>query len=119
MEEPVDAVGREVRSAEATLAGLGLAVEDLTALRRQGFVSRDARGHYKLRYRLRGKQRVRYLGSDAAFADQVRQALSLLQAPARLNRELGQLVQISRRALRDSKGRLAPLLESAGYGFHG
>ncbi len=75
--------------------------------------------YYKLRFRCRGQQHVRYLGSDAAVADRVRAELAKLQAAARLDRELGRLARGAKRILRNAKSRLEPLVQDAGYGFHG
>jgi hypothetical protein len=72
-----------------------------------------------LRFRIGTKQRVRYLGTASAFVDQVRTELGQLQQCAILNRELKRLVQIAKQKLRTTKHQLGPLLDSAGFVFHG
>ena len=57
---------------EGGLAGLCLAAEDLRALARQGFVAAEWRGgrgpYFKVRWRVGGRVRVRYLGRDPGRA---------------------------------------------------
>jgi hypothetical protein len=105
------------------LPELGLTADEIAALRRQGFVSRERRGHghvrYKLRFRHGGKQHVRYLGQDPQVADRVRQELASLQAATRLDRHLGRLLHEVTPLLRSVKTRLEPVLQDAGYRFHG
>ncbi len=96
--------------------------EELAALCRQGFVSEERRGkrlYYKLRFRCNGKQRVRYLGRDAARAAEVREELWKLQEPRRTELELARLDRTARRMLREAKATLAPLLAEEGFTFHG
>jgi hypothetical protein len=106
------------------LTRCGLTAEQLWALRRQGFVSRECRGAgrkeiYKLRFRWQRRQQVRYLGSDPAVAAQVRAVLIQWQASARRRREAQRAARQARRALRDAKRRLEPRLAETGFAFHG
>lgn len=102
---------------------LRLTVEELVALRRQGFVSRERRrgqSYFKLRFRLpSGQQCVRYLGSDPIIAAQVEQELARLQSARRVERTLVKLTQHVGEKLRSGKERLAPHLDQAGFHFHG
>jgi hypothetical protein len=106
----------------AAVAGrLGPADHD--GLARQGWVSEQVRPSgattYKLRWRVNGRQRVRYLGSDVAVAAQVRAALIDLQCARRTERELAQLLRQARAQLGTLKRQLQPDLESLGYAYHG
>ncbi len=105
------------------LARIGLTAEEVTALERQGFVSAESRGRkctvYKLRFRIGGRQRVRYVGTDPVLADAAREALHCLQKGRLTERELRSLTSEANRLLRESKSRLLPFAEAAGYRFHG
>ena len=75
----------------SALAGLQMTALELQALRRQGFVSREQRGkrsYFKLRFRLLGQQRAKYIGSDPAVARQVQRNLDVHQAERRSELEL-------------------------------
>ena len=64
------------------ICDLRLTEEERHALTQQGFVSVDKRGearYFKLRFRLRGTQRVCYLGNDPDVAERVCGELQLLQ----------------------------------------
>jgi hypothetical protein len=102
---------------------LDLTAEEMTALRRQGFVSqerRHGRMFFKLRFRMpTGKQCVRYLGTDPAVAEEVQQELFEMQMVRRMNRELAKLVRKAGQKLQSSKETLGPALAKAGYHFHG
>jgi hypothetical protein len=93
------------------------------ALRRQGHVAaeRRARGRpvYKLRFRIPGRQIVRYLGTDPALAEEVRQELAQLQRPRRVERQLRRLRQEAATALREAKAASEPLLNARGLRYHG
>lgn len=106
------------------LRGLGLGDLELAALSRQGFVSPEQRGPHravthKLRYRIQGRQRTRYLGSDPGFLEQIRRELTELQRPVRRARNLQKAVREAWRGLRQAKSTLAPLLEAEGWSYHG
>lgn len=106
------------------LRELGLGEEELAALSQQGFISREDRltSHspiYRLRFRIQGRQRTRYLGSDEAFVGQVRDQLALLQAKRQGQRRLQSEIRNGWQSLRKAKGNLEPLLDGRGYHFHG
>ena len=105
------------------LAQLGLSALALSALARQGFVTSEYRGErgpfFKLRFRLQGRQQVKYLGKDPHVAQQIAQELRVLQAPRQLDRELQQLAREARATLRKVKQDLAPLVGAIGRSFHG
>jgi hypothetical protein len=103
------------------LAELGLTDEELEALRSQGFVGQETRHHrlyYKLRFRLHGKQRVRYI-RGAARAQAVRSELDALQHMVLHAREIAALAREGAAILRASKKSLAPLLAARNFHFHG
>ena len=79
---------------------------------------RKTRTFYKLRFRRAGKQVVRYLG-NAETAAAVNNELLALQAEHKMLRELQSLVAFAHRELRVGKKQLEPLLQAAGWAFHG
>jgi hypothetical protein len=105
------------------LARLRLTRDELAALRRQGFVARERRGErsavFKLRFRLAGRQRVIYLGTDFEQARAVKRELAELQRGRRQSLELARLHRMVGKTVRASKTQLAPLFERDGYHFHG
>lgn len=107
----------------SALAVLGFSDEEISALAHQGFISTERRGngrvYYKLRYRMDGEQRVKYLGKDSEFVERVRRELASLQEDTRARRELGRLVREAKQGIRIAKARLEPLLHEAGFVFHG
>ena len=103
------------------LAALRLTASELALLRRQGFVGCEERGTqtvFKLRFRKEGKQQVRCI-PNAAAAARVRAELASLQAGVQAARQLRKFDRQARRALRDAKRNLAPLLADHGLAFHG
>jgi hypothetical protein len=99
-----------------------LSTEELRALLSQGFVSAERRAkhtYYKLRFRLAGRQRVRYLGTDPEEAGQLQRILEELQARRRHKSELARRVETAARQLRGFKRILEPLVLQAGYRCHG
>jgi hypothetical protein len=110
-------------ASQRLLAKLGLTLDELAALRRQGAVSREPRGRncvvFKFRFRLAGRQRVMYLGTDAEQAEAVERELAEWQHSRHQSLEFARAHRTVARALRASKSRLEPLLEQAGYHFHG
>jgi hypothetical protein len=103
------------------LAKVGVTEQELAALQRQGFVAREMRGnrfYYKLRYRLCGKQRVRYI-RGAALAGAIRTELAMLQRNVRRRREMAALTRASSQQLSAAKATLVPTLEAMGFFFHG
>ena len=104
------------------LSTLHLSAEELKSLTQEGFVAPEMRGtqrYYKLRFRIGGKQRVRYLGSSSAFASGVAGELYELQANKRTLRELDRGARQINAALRASQCLLAPILIPLGFHFHG
>lgn len=103
------------------LASLRLNDTDLDELSHQGFIRQDKRGdrgYYKLRFRRRGKQVVRYIG-NAERAAAVESELAGLQSEAAARRELRAVVRVANKMLRDSKTQLEPILAFHGLVFHG
>jgi hypothetical protein len=85
-------------------------------------VAREQRGRctlYKLRFRVAGRQRVRYLGTDAAAAAAIARELAGLHVQRWLARRGRCLRRQARRLLRQARHRLGPLLLARGYRFHG
>jgi hypothetical protein len=106
------------------LSGFGLSVEEIAALRRQGFVSREQRRGrtiFKLRFRMPpdGRQCVRYLGSDPDVAKAVRLELTQMQRVQNVDLELGKLRRRVPAGLRRRRKSAAPQLKPLGYHFHG
>ena len=106
----------------AVLTTLGLIADEIQSLARQGFVSCEARNGtnvHKLRFRHRGRQRVRSLGSDPQRAADVRAALAELQAARQWELRIRRRLRESRQLLRQIKQRLLADVTAAGYTFHG
>ena len=105
------------------LARIGLTAAEITAIKRQGFVSAESRGPkctvYKLRFRVAGRQRVKYVGTDPLVADAVREELQRLQKSKHTQRNLQALIGQANRLLRESKSELLTDAKQAGYHFHG
>jgi hypothetical protein len=102
------------------LKRLELTDEELDALTRQGFVRSEMRGNKvicRLRYRVHGRQHVRYVSPRDAVA--LASELASLQRRVRTRRRLADLRAIAREALRHRRTVLAPLFEARGYHFHG
>jgi hypothetical protein len=102
---------------------LQLTAAELDALSRQGFVTSELRGNstviHKLRFRLSGRQRVYYLGSDLEYVAEVRDFLLALQMRTRLARRLEARKKAVRQLLRGIKPRLTQHLAESGYRLHG
>jgi hypothetical protein len=96
--------------------------DDLTAISARGFVSAEKRPSglltYKLRWRRNGRQCVRYLGSDPTIGARVKAAVAALRQPMQTARELNTDFAATRRALREVKAILSPLLAANGLAFH-
>jgi hypothetical protein len=112
-----------VESVPAGLIALRLSASELQALSYQGFVACERRGRtasvYKLRFRINGRQCVRYVGTDPQRAAVIRAALDRLQAPLQLKRQLASHLKAAQACLRNVKPRLTPHAEEAGLRFHG
>jgi hypothetical protein len=99
---------------------LALSDEELNALTRQGFIRSERRGRrtvFRLRYRVDGRQHVRYISPRDVEA--LEAELATLQRRVRARRHLRSIAVLARQALRDRKMTLAPLLEARGLHFHG
>ncbi len=104
------------------IAFLNLSPADLDALRRQGFVSQEARAgssYYKLRFRRHGRQVVIGLGNDPELAEKIGRELAQLQADRRADRDDRRLIRAARRLLRRTKRELEPALRDAGFRYYG
>ena len=103
-------------------ATLRLHDSDLACLGRQGLYALSGavnRTVFKLRFRRKnGVQAVRYIG-NAQEAEAVRNDLQVLQAPRELELKLAELSRSARKAIRDAKSNLQPVLYFHGYVFHG
>ena len=103
------------------LAALRLNDTDVGELARQGRICVERRQHrryFKLRFRRRGKQVVRYVG-NAQSAEEVTSELMILQAEVRISRDLKSATRMAGKMLRNAKSRLKPILEANGLCFHG
>ena len=122
MQSKIEMKGDTCEICESELAQLSLSAEEIGALRHQGFVcseNRNDRIDYKLRFRQAGWQKVRYLGTSAALAQQVQAELDRLQEATQLDRKLARLDRAAKRALREAKTKLEPAVKEAGFAFHG
>ena len=111
---------RLAREAFPLLNRLAMSDEELRAVSRQGFLRSETRGTktiFRLRYRLHGRQHVRYVSPGDAAA--LEAELGLLQRRVRARRRLTGLAALARQVLRHRRSTLAPLLEAGGYHFHG
>jgi hypothetical protein len=106
----------------ARLARLALSDVERAALEGNGFVSAEWRGRkrrFKLRFRVGGKQRIRFLGHDPAVAASVAGALVELQRPKRAIQQLRAVCRAGRTIMRAGREQLTPLLAPHGVKFHG
>lgn len=105
------------------LQDLGLTPLQLQALARQGFVACESRGvrgpYFKLRFRVAGRNMVRGLGRDPAYASQIESALLNLQQGRRRALERSRLVAEAAQMLRTAKHGLREPLAEHGLYFHG
>ncbi|MBN8629161.1 MAG: hypothetical protein J0M17_27120 [Planctomycetes bacterium] len=110
-------------TAEHFFEQIGLRSVDVAALKRSGTITQETRGRStvisKLRYRLAGRQIVKYLGIDQDFVRRVGEQLETLQAADRRCRRLRRLAAETRSVLREVRDRLRPALREAGFTFHG
>lgn len=105
------------------LAKLRLSARDVCALREQGFVSSERRRTvviFKLRFRSQEqRQRVRYIGTNPETATAIANELIRLQQATRRRGDLRRWEATARRALRETKRQLEPLLAESGFHFYG
>ena len=122
-EQGVHQHAAETESIEVFFAQVGLTPEEIAQVKLQGFVSREQRGTnttvFKLRYRLDGRQRTKYLGTDVDRAIIIEQQLKKLQSARELNKKLRALNRKAAQLLRKIKPRLEPLVAQMGLRFHG
>jgi hypothetical protein len=78
---------------------------------------RGAKRIFRLRFRSRGRQHVRYVRSCDAAA--LKAELESLQKAVRARQNLNRVAQEARAVLHERKRSLTPLLEERGYRFHG
>lgn len=124
MDQPAPAVGAIEND---PLARLRISPDDYQALAQQGFVSaeyreRDGRRYgpyFKLRWRLHGLQKVRYLGRDADKAARVSAVVANLQRSVQLAREASRALAEVRQRMRKMRDSLEPHLAEHGLRFHG
>ena len=118
---------RTLRQGIDPFRGLGLTRADRRTLRSQGFVSSEIRTGrnqtagpvFKLRWRLAGRQRVRYLGRDTERAAAISAALDVRRRDRQVLAQLEQLLRTARLSLRRARLFLTRKLESAGRRWHG
>ena len=110
-------------NASRLLRSLRLTAEHVQVLRKQGCVCAEIRAngrtYFKLRFRHRGQQVVRYLGKDPEKAKAVARALKELQATRRMKQHTRQLKREARILLRQAKFEMEPLVEHLGFRVHG
>jgi hypothetical protein len=102
------------------LSRLRLSDEEFVALCEQGVVRNEKRGAkkiFRLRFRLHGRQHVRYVSPQNA--DALVKELNILQRKVRAQQRLRRAAELARKILSERKRLLAPLLEARGYHFHG
>jgi hypothetical protein len=119
-EKGLQTVEQEEMTAE--FQALGLNSVEIQALKRQGSIVREVRGSgviYKLRFRIRGRHRAKYLGLDAHRAAEIERHLRQLQYARGIRQRLRELSCESAAALRAMKQRLEPVLKQVGLEFHG
>lgn len=122
-EKQVQRQGVQAGRSNSLLEQVGLTSEEIAAVKCQGVVCQEARGRkssiFKLRFRVDGRQRVQYLGSDPAYAETVREELRSIRKGKLMDKRLRSLVSEAKRLLRQSISRLQPLVEPIGISFHG
>ena len=104
------------------IEALGFSDAEITALKRQGSVIRESRGAsvvFRLRFRMSGRLRTKYIGTEEAHAIRIEQLLTQLQQRRWITKQLREVEDASKVFRRESKKRLEPFLKSAGLKFHG
>ena len=111
---------RERSKAFPLLTSMRLNDDEFLALQRQGFVSREQRHSrtiFKLRFRIQGRQRVKYLRADRVA--EVLDELHRLQANVRREIQSEAQIREARRLLRSTKQDLIEPAAELGFFFHG
>ena len=115
--------GSAIRFASFQLEYLGLRCAELAALKENGHVSQELRGRncliFKIRFRISGRQTVRYLGANPQLAEAVRTELERLRRPIVNRANLRSLTREGKRGLRRSKLTVFPTVEVLEHRFHG
>ena len=104
------------------LVQLGLTPTEFEAIKTQGHVSHERRGNrqvFKLRFRVDGKQCVRYVASDPGRALEVARELAALQHGRQTDLALYRTTKRAAQMLRESKKKLEPILAEHGLHFYG
>ena len=122
--ESLDAEYRDATPSFPTLRRLGLGDEELTALRRKGYLTQDDRGHghggyWRLRFRTADGLRTVYLGRDQDLVDRTHTELMTLQQELHEARRIGKLAAEAKSILRTAKRKLVPAMGALGFHFHG
>jgi hypothetical protein len=107
----------------AAFARLGFNPAELAAIKRQGSIHQEVRGKhtivFKLFFRLEGRQRVKYLGTDREQVSLLQQYLEQLQDNRLQTAQVRTACRAAAQLLRETKQRLAPWVARAGLRFHG
>lgn len=97
--------------------------QELEAMTRQGTVVAERfeahKCRFKLRFRFQGRQKVRYIGIDSAFAERVRSELASLQHAHRSCRAFRNAARRARVRCRETKKELEPILAGTEFYFYG
>lgn len=105
------------------LRRLGLADEQLAALRRQGYLDFlngvDGRRYWRLRVRSDGMLRTYYIGYSPQRLADVQQELELLRAPRKAIRHATETRRLARQAMREVRTGLVRVVQANGFHFHG
>jgi hypothetical protein len=121
--KPDYANGHADETPTPALARLGFARTDIELLRTQGSIYVEHRPGrrpiYRMRFRRGQRQITRYLGADAALADEARAEIAGLRLAHEEDRQLKRLGQQARMEFRRIKCDLVQPLECAGFHFHG
>ena len=108
---------------KSVIGQLNITADEMLALRIQVFVSSERRGDnrviYKLRFRYRGRQHVRFFGRDQKLINRVKKELEGLQSAYRETLCLGAITRIANKELRDLNREFSPMLHRHGLQFHG
>jgi hypothetical protein len=111
------------KALEAPWTALNLTAEEWLAVQCQGYVSSKPRGQrgcvYYLRFRVHGRQKARYLGSDPERAKAVQAAIEAQRRPRRALARLRRRLREVRTYLASMKPQLEPYALAAGFHFHG
>ncbi len=105
-----------------TLDQLKLTPAQMMAVAATGYLvtdDRNRRTYFKLRYRMSGRQKVKYIGANVEKAAKIQAELRLLQQRRNAERNLRRLNERARAHLKAMKRKLEPTLQEFGLTFHG